>query len=150
MSQGIAVDPGKVKAILEWPCPTSTHEVESFLGFANYHLNHIKDYAHITAPLYVLTGPKALFEWQDKHQEAFESLQQALVCAPVLAYPTLQDTFILDTDTSNTTIGAELLQVQDGEEQVISYSSFSLSPAQHNYCATRKELLAVLHFTQEY
>ncbi len=49
-SKGIAVDPNKVKAVLDWPIPSSTHEVESFLGFANYHQNHIKDYAQIAIP----------------------------------------------------------------------------------------------------
>jgi hypothetical protein len=36
--------------------------------------------------------------------------------------------FILDTDASDLAIGAELSQVQDGQEKVIAYSSFSLSP----------------------
>ncbi len=70
--------------------------------------------------MYELTGPKATFEWTDTHQEAFEALQQALVCAPVLAYPTPHDMFILDIDASNSAIGAELLQIQDGEERVVS------------------------------
>ena len=68
----------------------------------------------------------------------------------MLAYPNSKDTFILDTDASDTAIGAELLQLQEGEERVISYGSFSLTLAQRNYCTTRKELLAVLRFTREY
>ena len=149
-TEGIAIDPNKVKAVTNWPIPTCRREVESFLGFANYHRTHIKEYAHIASPLYGLTGPKATFHWEDKHQQAFDALVEALVCAPVLAYPNSQDTFILDTDASDTAIGAELLQLQEGEERVVSYGSFSLTPAQRNYCTTRKELLAVLRFTREY
>ena len=52
-----------------------------------------------------------------KHQAAFESLRECLVCAPILSYPNNQDTFILDTDASDIAIGAELLQVQNGEEK---------------------------------
>ena len=36
-TQGIAIDPNKIKVVLEWPAPTNKREVESFLGFANYH-----------------------------------------------------------------------------------------------------------------
>ena len=99
---------------------------------------HIKEYAHIAGPLYALTGPKATFVWEEKHQQAFDALVEALVCAPVLAYPNSKDTFILDTDASDTAIGAQLLQLQEGEERVISYGSFSLTPAQRNYCTTQE------------
>ena len=58
--------------------------------------------------------------------------------------------FILDTDASDHAIGAELLQVQDGIERVIAYGSFSLQPCQKRYCTTRKELLAIVRFTNHF
>ena len=149
-TQGIAIDPNKIKVVLEWPAPTNKREVESFLGFANYHRCHIKEYAKLAGPLYELTGPKSPFHWDTVHEEAFAALKESLVSAPVLAYPNAQDVFILDTDASDTAIGAELLQLQEGEEKVISYGSFTLNPAQRNYCTTRKELLAVLWFSREF
>ena len=116
----------------------------------NYHRDHIKDFANIAAALYELTGPKSKFEWTEQHQHAFETLRNCLVCAPVLAYPNSQDTFILDMDASDKAIGAELLQVQDGVEKVICYGSLSLTPSQRNYCTTQKELLAIVRFTWGY
>ena len=50
----------------------------------------------------------------ESQQAAFETLREALVCAPILAYPNATDDFILDTDASGTAIGAELIQVQGG------------------------------------
>ena len=50
----------------------------------------------------------------------------------------------------NHSIGAELLQVQDGIERLIGFVSFVLDPAQRNYCTTRKELLAVVRFTRHF
>ena len=120
------------------------------MGFVNYHQDHIKEYAHISACLYELTRPKSTFNWMAEHQAAFESLRECLVCAPILYYPNNWNTFILDTDASDIAIGAELLQVQNGEEKVISYGSFSLTPCQHKYCTTHKELLAVVRFCREY
>ena len=58
--------------------------------------------------------------------------------------------FILDTNALDTTIGVKLLQLQEREEKVISYGSFTLNPAQRNYCTTRKELLAVVRFSREF
>jgi hypothetical protein len=36
-ARGIAVDPSKVKDILEWKPPTTVHQVRSFLGLAGYY-----------------------------------------------------------------------------------------------------------------
>ena len=47
-------------------------------------------------------------------------------------------------------IGAELLQVQEGVEQVIAYGSVTLSAEQRRYCTTQKELLAIVRFTHQY
>ena len=59
--------------------------------------------------------------------------------------------FILDTDASNIGIGAVLSQVQeDGLERVIAYGSRTLSKAEQNYCVTRKELLALVHFVDHF
>ena len=72
--------------------------------------------------LYSLTG-KNKFRWGQEEQEAFESLKVASVNPPVLGLPNTEDPFILDTDASDTAIGAELLQLQNGEEKVVAYIS---------------------------
>ena len=124
--EGIAVDPKKTKAVMDWLIPKSWRDVETFLVFINYHQYYIKDFAEIASCLYELTGPKSHFKWTPVYQEAFEKLWDRLVCAPVLAYPNTKDQFILDTDASDKAIGAELIQVQNGEEKVISYQSHFL------------------------
>ena len=71
-NKGVAVDPNKIKAILEWPVPKSRKDVEAFLGFVNYHQDHIKECAYISACLYELTGLKSTFNWTAEHQAAFK------------------------------------------------------------------------------
>lgn len=44
----------------------------------------------------------------------------------------------------------DLVQIQDGKEYVLAYSSFSLTPEQQRYCTTRKELLAIVRFTKQF
>jgi len=53
---------------------------------------------------------------------------------------------ILDTDASDTAIGAVFSRRQGGHERVIAYASHRLDRREANYCMTRKELLAVVHF----
>ena len=45
-------------------------------------------------------------------------VKELLLDPAVLAIPTKEGLFILDTDASDTAIGAELLQVQEGVERL--------------------------------
>jgi hypothetical protein len=64
--------------------------------------------------------------------------------------PNDQDTFILNTDASDRSIGAVLTQLQDGYERVIAYAGRCLNRAESNYCMTLKELLAVVNFVKPF
>ena len=35
--KGIAVDPTKIKAILEWPAPKDVHDIRSFMELTRYY-----------------------------------------------------------------------------------------------------------------
>ena len=70
--------------------------------------------------------------------------------APLLAHPDFSKAFILDTDASDTAIGAVLSQIHDGEERVITYTSRCLTKAERKYCVTRKELLAIVNFVKHF
>ncbi|MBW0549031.1 hypothetical protein O181_088746 [Austropuccinia psidii MF-1] len=45
----LAIDQNKVAAVLQKPVPKSIKEMQSFLGFASYYRNHIKNFAHKTS-----------------------------------------------------------------------------------------------------
>ena len=149
-SEGVALNPENVEKVKSWPIPKCCNDVEKFLGFVNYHREHIKDFAKIATVLYTRTGKRAKFFWGEEEQHAFDTLIQRMITAPVLAYPDPDKPFILDCDASGTAIGAELIQVHDGKERVISYGSFVLTPEQRKYCTTRLELLSVIRFTRQY
>jgi hypothetical protein len=46
-----------------------------------------------------------------------------MVRAPVLALPNATEPFILDTDASDKSVGAELIQIQEGEERAVAWIS---------------------------
>ena len=146
-SEGVQVPPGDIELVVNLGIPTGKREVQSFIGVVNFHRDHISLFAKVAKPLYNVMGPTTTFVWGEDQQKAFDVLKTKLTEAPVLAYPNQDDHFILDTDASNHSIGAELLQVQDGIERLIG---FVLDAAQRNYCTTRKELSAVIRFTRHF
>ena len=142
--QGVSTDPEKIKAVAEWRVPQNVKQLQAFLGTTGYYRQYLKDYATTAKPLTVLTGKGKAWQWGNEEQAAFETLRRGLVTAPVLGYPNPGNQYILDTDASNVGVGAVLSQNQNGRETVVAYYSKTLSPAEQNYCVTRKELLAVV------
>ena len=154
--QGVSPDPAKVTKIQDWEPPKNVKEVRAYLGLCSYYRRFIKDFASIAAPLHRLTEKQVAFEWSEDCQEAFDALQKALTSDSLMAYPSAEGEFILDTDASDTGIGAMLSQVQldpvtgDTVERPIVFASKSLTKTQRRYCVARKELLAMVVFAQEF
>jgi len=147
-STGIAPDPSKTAKVKEWPKPVLVQEVQQFLGRANYHRCFVKNFTAVARPLHQLTEKKAPFKWTEQYEDAFAMLKIHLTSAPTLALPDWSRQFIVGTDAS---IEAVLSQVHaDGAEQVICYASRTLTKSERNYCVTRKELLAVVYFLQQF
>jgi len=72
------------------------------------------------------------------------------MAAPILVPPRDEGKYVLDTDASDTALGAVLQQEQDGQLCVIGYASHALTNAKRRYCITRKELLDVVYGLKKY
>ncbi|KAG1930499.1 interleukin-1 receptor accessory protein-like 1-A [Pimephales promelas] len=107
-------------------------------------IKFVKDFASIAEPLHNLTKKNAHFQWHTEHQAAFDALKRHLTQAPVLGYSLAHGGMILDTDASDTGIGAVLSQMQGGTERVLVYGSRKLTKAEQNYCTSCKPL-SILH-----
>ena len=83
-------------------------------------------------------------------QKAFESLKQALMTEPVLAFPDLNKQFHLYTDASDIGIGSELLQVHDGIPKPVHYFSCSLSKTQRKYPTIERVSLGLIRALQHF
>lgn len=147
---GIEPLPDKLETIRDWPTPRCVRDVRAFFGLASYYRRFVKGFATIAEPLTRLTRKQARFEWSDEAQEAFDSLKRALVDATSLAFPYPDRPCILDTDASDVALGAVLSQSVDGIEKPIAFFSRVMNSAQRNYCATRRELLAVISALQHF
>ena len=147
---GLEADPGKVKAVQNFPVPQNQTDVKSFLGLCSYYRRYIKNFATIARPLHKASETKSSFNWTEETQEAFEKLKKHLSSTPILAFPDVKEPFILYTDASLTAMGAVLAQVQDGKERAICYASKAFSKSRTNYSATKRELLASVTFTRHF
>ncbi|CAB4003290.1 Transposon Ty3-G Gag-Pol poly, partial [Paramuricea clavata] len=141
---GIMSDPSKIEAIQSWPEPRNVAELRSFLGLCSHNCRFVKSFADKVQSLNQLLKQGTPFKWTEECQTSWETLKRCLTSTPVLSYPCPEEDLILDNDASNVGLGAVLLQTQDGVECVIGYYSRTLNKAERNYCATRKEFLAVV------
>ncbi|XP_067303559.1 uncharacterized protein [Pseudorasbora parva] len=97
------------------------------------------------SPLTDLTrkGQPEKTQWSTEAEAAFHRIKSALTWAPVLRAPDFNSPFLLQTDASDTGLGAVLSQVTDGEEHPVIYISRKLTPAEQRYATVEREALAV-------
>ncbi|MES9883466.1 MAG: reverse transcriptase domain-containing protein [Sedimenticola sp.] len=147
----------KVKAIKQWPVPKNVTGVRSFIGFCSYYRRFIRGFAARAKPLHRLLEAEQPFEWSSECQHSFCDLKSALTGEEVLAFPRDDaGMFIVDCDASDYAIGCVLSQMQwceksqQMEERPICFASKSLTKPQRAYCCTRREMLAVVVYLQEF
>ncbi|KAJ8404518.1 hypothetical protein AAFF_G00337850 [Aldrovandia affinis] len=107
---GVSTNPAKIAAVRDWPLPINVSNLQSFLGLASYY-----HFATIASPLHRLTNHGRPYVWDDPCSTAFKILQ--IIMAPVLAYPDVNRSCIINTDASNVGVGAVLSQQGDSGEQ---------------------------------
>jgi hypothetical protein len=117
-SEGIAVDPSKVRVISDWEPPKSVHQVRSFLGLAGYYRRFISNFSKISKPITELLKKGTEYVWSKDCGETFQTLKKLLTTSPVLAQPNIAKHFDVYCDASGTGLGCVLMQ----EGRVISYS----------------------------
>ncbi|PIK39353.1 hypothetical protein BSL78_23817 [Apostichopus japonicus] len=79
-SKGIAPNPEKITAVVDWPTPCSVTEVRSFIGLCSYYRRFIQGFSRVCAPL--LTEKETKFVWCDECDLAFKKLKHALTPVP--------------------------------------------------------------------
>ena len=114
---------------------------QSIFGLAYYYRRFVQGFATITEPLTRLTKKHVHCQWTEEALAAFDRLQHELINAASLAFPYPDRPCIVDTDVG---LGAAISQSLNGIERPIAFFLSVMNQAQRNYCATRRELLAVI------
>ncbi|SNX83216.1 related to Gag-pol polyprotein [Melanopsichium pennsylvanicum] len=144
---GIEMDPDKIRTIKEWPMLESIHDIQRFLGFANFYRRFISHFARIARPLTSLVKPTEQFkkfDLPDDARAAFHKLVEMFTTAGVLKHFDYHRPTRLETDASDFALAGVLKQEHDGRWHPIAFYSRKMASAEKNYEIHDKELLAVV------
>ncbi|XP_010507119.1 PREDICTED: uncharacterized protein LOC104783696 [Camelina sativa] len=137
--KGIEVDKAKIKVMSSLQPPKTVKDVRSFLGQAGFYRRLIKDFSKIARPLTHLLCKDISFEFTADCLEAFLTIKQALISAPIVQPPDWNLPFEVMCDASNFAVGVVLGQRKDGKLHVVYYASRTLDGAQTNFHGCYKE-----------
>jgi hypothetical protein len=90
-------------------------------------------------------------KWDKKCEQGFAEIKNAVTGAPILQSPNWKKPFRGHIDASQLAVGGTLTQIDDDElEHPVAFYSKKLLPAEANYSANDRELLALLSFLQRF
>ena len=145
-SEGLKIDPEKVRAVLEMPRPEDAEGIQRLNGFVNYLARFLPRLADKMEPLRRLARHDTEFRWTDEQENALEEIKKLVTDAPVLAYfePNLE--LQVQCDASTKGLGAALMQ----NDQPIAYVSRALTPTEQRYAQIEKEMLAIVFALEKF
>ena len=114
----------KVKAIKEYPVPTTAKQVISFVATASFYRRFIKSFAKIAQPMYDVANADP-FVWSDKAQKSFDELKEIMCSDLVLRLPRQGEPFQMYSDASAGAVGVVLCQIDpiDKKSHPCAYGS---------------------------
>ena len=122
-SEGLKIDPQKVKAVQEMPAPQSKEDAKCLLGFVQFLSRYLPSLSTVDAPLRELEKEDMLFHWEPPQQESFEKIKKLVSEAPVLQYYDVSKPAKIQCDASGKGLGAVLLQ----DDKPVCYASRALT-----------------------
>lgn len=141
--EGRSPNDERVSKILKWPTLTTPKEVRGFLGLCGTLRIWIPNYSQIARPLTELVHKGAEFIWDDRRQEAFDTLKVKVSSAPALRpinYRS-ENPIIMSVDTSLIAVGFILSQSDDeGKRRPARYGSLPMNDVQSRYSQSKLEL----------
>ena len=136
-----------IDKITNAPRPRTKKQLRAFIGLAGFYRKYVPNFSVIAAPLTDATrkGSSNEVSWDDAREQAFQTLKANISQPPILRLPDVSQPFILQTDASNTGLGAVLLQEDSiGEKHPVAFASRKLQPRETRYSTIERECLAII------
>ncbi|XP_063923679.1 uncharacterized protein K02A2.6-like [Zophobas morio] len=144
-AEGLHPSNDKVKALTQMKQPTNKVELQSFLGFVNFHGKFIPNVSSRANPLYKLLRKNSRWHWNKQCQKSFEWIKGEIKSAKVLMHYNQKLPLGLACDASSTGVGACIFHIlENGDRRPIAFASRSLNSAEKNYSQIDKEALAII------
>lgn len=139
-SNGLKVDPKKVEAIVSMRKPEGVADIQRINGCVNYLSRFLPNLSDVMAPIMKLTRKAQPWEWTQEQERAFDKMKSLVTNTPVLAYYDSSKPITVQCDSSQSGLGAVLMQ----EGKPIAYASRALRDSETRYAQIEKELLAIV------
>ena len=151
--EGRSPDDQKIEKILKWPPLTTTKEVRGFLGLCGTVRIWIQNYSLIARPLTELVRKDEEFVWDNRREEAFQTLKQLITTAPALMpidY-SIENPVVLSVDSSYIAVGFILSQEDDkGRKRPACYGSIPMNEREARYSQPKLELYGLFRALRAY
>ncbi|KAK3521086.1 hypothetical protein QTP86_013379 [Hemibagrus guttatus] len=147
------MDVVKVRAVTDWPVPTTVRELQRFLDFTNFYRRFIRNYSSVAGPLTsLLRGKPKRLAWTDQARAAFQQLKDCFTMAPILRHPDSDSPFVVEADASSSALGAVLSQRhgEPGKLHPCVFYSRKLTTTEANCDLGNRELLAIKAALEEW
>ncbi|SPT17720.1 unnamed protein product [Triticum aestivum] len=136
-AKGIAVNPKKVSAIVNWEPPQNVKQLRIFLGLASYCRRFVENFSKIAKPLSNLLQKHVKYVWSPECDIAFNTLKEKLVTTPVLTPPDESKPFEVFCDASRQ---GKANVIADALSRKAYCNSLILKPFQLDLCEAFRKL----------
>ena len=143
--EGIKMEKGKVRGVLEWLTPKCVKDIQKFLGLVNYYRQFIEGFATVARPLHDLVKKDKKWKWMEREEKAFKELKERFTKEPVLAVPDIDKKIRMEVDALDYATGGVLsMECEDKLWRPVAFLSKSLNEMERNYEIHDKEMLAII------
>ena len=143
--EGIKMEKGKVRGVLEWLTPKCVKDIQKFLGLVNYYRQFIEGFATVARPLHDLVKKDKKWKWMEREEKAFKELKERFTKEPVLAVPDIDKKIRMEVDALDYATGGVLsMECEDKLWRPVAFLSKSLNEMERNYEIQDKEMLAII------
>jgi hypothetical protein len=140
------MNPVKIAGVAEWPTPSNKKEVQSFLGFTNFHRRFIQGFSDLARPMFDLTRKDSAWRWGEAEKSAFEAIRTRV----------RSDFGVPGRDPAHPSQSGQLQLChwssppEDDKWHPAAYYSKSLNAVERNYKIHDKEMLAVIRALEDW
>ena len=127
---GIEILPERVASLTQTPQPSSLKQLQAFLGAVNYLAQFLPHLASLVEPLRCRSRKNQDFIWIPEQTCAFNKVKAAIKSHLSLAIFDPSASTFVTVDASDTGLGAELSQIQNGQHVPVRFASHTLTPAE--------------------
>lgn len=136
----------KTKCVTNYKKPTTTKEIQRFLGLTGYFRRFIQNYSTIALPLSKLLRQDAKFQFGNDQYQAFERLKRIITSRPVLMIFKYGLETEVHTDASKQALAGILFQrnPEDNQFHPVQYMSMKTSKYEENWSSYELEVYAIV------